>query len=566
MSAPHASSSTQKRLVPGAEEQLIEDLQWAGLQWDEGPGMTGSNVSYRQSERNHIYQQYVQELLASGAAYRCFCTSQSSGHGQAAYVTSGCYQNCSSLSSTVSREKAEDSTRAFTVRLRHLTEYKKPIYRDLVYSKIVPLKRTFTPVESDDGDTDLDAADTILIKSDGTPTYHFANVVDDHLMNITHVIRGVEWMASTPLHYDLYSAFGWQPPEFAHVGLLVDENKAKLSKRNSDLVLDVRSMREQSDILPESLVNFLALLGWSNPLRNDVYDLEGLADAFDLKFTKGNTMVKFEKLWFLQKQHVARRCEAARTSGETNGLAPMIDQITAAVKARWPDLVGSDRFKTDDDLSTFCLQLLLVDSKSYQNASQYVERNRYFFDLDDAEAPLPPTGPRSGDNDLKMVDVDSRLNVMKQLTLNIMDTDLDLPQKALRSSATEPPTTRLEAISDRLHTIIQREILRDVLAGMSIHLKNLIHSSDLPVLAHTMTEEQIVTVCKETLHVPVEDIHDMLQTVKARQGALMKYLRTRLSYGLPGPSVGIVMALLGYEECCRRLGVDLKAGKSWEGV
>lgn len=116
----------------------------------------------------------------------------------------------------------------------------------------------------------------VLLKSDGTPTYHLANVVDDHQMEITHVIRGTEWMPSTALHVALYNAFGWTPPSFAHVGLLTDEDQNKLSKRNFDT--DVRALREKHGILPEALANFLALLGWRNPQKSDIMDMGALID------------------------------------------------------------------------------------------------------------------------------------------------------------------------------------------------------------------------------------------------------------------------------------------------
>lgn len=232
-----------------------------------------------------------------------------------AYVTSGCYQNCSSLSSEVSRQRARSGVEAFTVRLLEPADAQKRVYSDLVYGKIQRLKRSpVAPQTTSEDGIGADAADTVLMKSDGTPTYHFANVVDDHLMQITHVIRGLEWMASTPLHYNIYSAFGWEPPQFAHVGLLVDQNQAKLSKRNLDLALDVASMRDEHGVLPYTLNNFLALLGWSNPTENDVMDIEALIRNFDLKFTKGNTMVRMEKLWYLQKQHVALRCQRAMST------------------------------------------------------------------------------------------------------------------------------------------------------------------------------------------------------------------------------------------------------------
>ena len=264
----------------------MEDLEWAGLQWDEGPQVGGPHGPYKQSERTEIYRKHANELVASGAAYRCFCTPQQAGEAQAAYVTSGCYQDCASLPADQATNRAESKAEHFTVRLKRPENARKREYRDLVYGKIVPLKKTVTAAGSEESDAEV-GADTILMKSDGTPTYHFANVVDDHLMQITHVIRGTEWMASTPLHYDLYHAFGWKPPVFAHVGLLLDKDKAKLSKRNADLALDVRGLREDHGVLSETLCNFLALQGWSNPTKNDVMNMQDLAKTFDLKFTKG---------------------------------------------------------------------------------------------------------------------------------------------------------------------------------------------------------------------------------------------------------------------------------------
>jgi glutamyl-tRNA synthetase len=228
-------------------------LQWAGLQWDEGPGVGGSNGPYWQSERNALYQKHAQDLLDQGAAYRCFCTPQTAGAGTAAFVTSGCYQDCSHISTSEASERAESGSELFTVRLKQPENVHKRTYPDLIYGNIKRLKRSPAASTAGDEEGSLDAADTILMKSDGTPTYHFANVVDDHLMKITHVIRGTEWMASTPLHYDLYTAFGWQPPIFAHVGLLLDKDKAKLSKRNADLALDVKGLREDHGVLPETL-------------------------------------------------------------------------------------------------------------------------------------------------------------------------------------------------------------------------------------------------------------------------------------------------------------------------
>ncbi|KAF2212947.1 hypothetical protein CERZMDRAFT_39920 [Cercospora zeae-maydis SCOH1-5] len=477
----------QKRLVLDAERRLCEDLQWAGLQWDEGPQVGGPYGPYKQSERNEIYQEHARRLLDSGSAYRCFCTPQTIGPqaSKAAYVTSGCYQDCSSLSAEHAQDKAETKGEANTIRLRQPADVHKRVYTDLIYGKIQRLKRSPSASQNAEDDSGIDAADTILVKSDGTPTYHFANVVDDHLMQITHVIRGTEWMASTPLHYDLYTAFGWTPPTFAHVGLLVDENKAKLSKRSdTGLVLDVKGMRVQNGVLPEVLINFLALLGWSNPGRNDVLELQELIRDFDLKFTKGNTIVRMEKLWFLQKQHVARKIEQARTDNDLHPLKVIITAIEKEVQTTESNFLQQQigDGKPYPDLQTYVRDILLVDSKSYQTPEQFLTRNRYFFSYDSALVPEHPEHYHQ--------DPDSNLTITSQ----------DLAQL----------TKNFFQIHDRIHAAIAN-------------------------------------------HLNERSIEDIPKTSKAYNKALMRYLRDKLSYGMPGPGIGQLMAVLGWQECWQRL-------------
>ncbi|KAK1820672.1 Glutamate--tRNA ligase mitochondrial [Friedmanniomyces endolithicus] len=538
----------QKRLVPDAEKRLYEDLQWAGLQWDEGPQVGGPHGPYKQSERREIYQKHAHELLEGGAAYRCFCTPQKSGQAQIAYVTSGCYQDCALLPPEQSLDRAEEKRESFTVRLKLPADRKKREYRDLVYGKIIPLRRSTATGASEDPDSAVDAADTILLKSDGTPTYHFANVVDDHLMNITHVIRGTEWMASTPLHYDLYRAFGWSPPEFAHVGLLVDENKAKLSKRNTDLAMDVCSMREENGVLPESLINYLALLGWSNPLPNDLYTMDGLIKKFDLKFTKGNTMARTEKLWYLQKQHVARLCDEVRQTGKKESLAPVAAQMSWVILARWPAILQSERFKTGLDLLYFCVDVLLADSKSYQNPKQYVERNRYLIEFDPSQVPR--------------LDLDERSETVQTIVKDLLVSDFQRPTAHQRDTAVSDErdiSLWFDDISARIHDGIQHQVLETTMTD---------------ALAQQMTAREgrspftnevlgsIATV-KGSPALSVDENQATSNLQKVWTAAVMRYLRGNLSYGLPGPSIGTVMALLGYKECCRRLGVKAEDGKGW---
>ncbi|KAK3721464.1 Glutamate--tRNA ligase mitochondrial [Vermiconidia calcicola] len=576
----------QKRLVPDAETKLSSDLQWAGLQWDEGPQVGGPYGPYRQSERTEIYQEHASILLEKGSAYRCFCTPRAASDGlqQTAYVTSGCYQNCSSLSPLVSRKRAERrEAEPFTIRLHQPLDAHKRAYPDLVYGKIQRLKRSSQPTATpEDGVGDIGTDDTILVKSDGTPTYHFANVIDDHLMRITHVIRGAEWMASTPLHYDIYSAFGWEPPLFAHVGLLVDQNQTKLSKRHQslDMALDVASMRDVHGVLPEVLCNFLCLLGWSNPTGDDVMGMEALMENFDLKFTRGNAMVRMEKLWFLQKKHVAQKCLAVAERNDMTPLEDVLKQVEKEVGRAYGFAVivnGELTFQEHkgdvikNRLSAYCADILLADSKIYQDAKQWVERNRYFFAYDTSLVPEPY---HPYDDVPMLVRHDLRCFVERVLNEFRWPPVKDaLP----RDSSGRPVIENLER---RIHahlvhhvwcTLFRNE--HDVLAPLMVKdvdprpgsKRALKHASPLARVFEEVrardtwptTAEDIVRAVIQLGSADAESVEllsGQLQKVfKTFNTAAMKYMRERLSYGLPGPSVSWIMAVLGEAECRRRL-------------
>jgi glutamyl-tRNA synthetase len=212
--------------------------------------------------------------------------------------------------------------------------------------------------------------DAILIKTDGFPTYHWANVCDDHDMEITHVVRGSEWMPSTPLHVALYAAKQWVPPSFAHVPLLVDDKGQKLSKRNMDT--DIASFRERH-ILPEALTNFSALLGWSHSHKSDEFSLQELEDVFDLKITKGNAIVSFEKLGYLQERHAWRRI---RAGGED--LEQLIRDVSVAIlekegAARVMALVGHRK------LRDVVASMLEAKSLKYTTPKEFAENCSIFF-------------------------------------------------------------------------------------------------------------------------------------------------------------------------------------------
>jgi glutamyl-tRNA synthetase len=242
----------QERTVPGAVENIIEMLSWAGLEFDEGPHVGGPYGPYVQSQRLELYRQQAQVLLERGAAYYAFDTPEELERMRARQRAAGVAPKYDRFSMRNSFTLPEDEVR------RLLAEGAPAVVR-----LAVPLDRTVSFTDIIRGAITVSARDLddqVLLKSDGFPTYHLANVVDDHFMRITHVIRGEEWIPSTPKHVLLYEAFGWEMPQFAHLPLLLNPDRSKLSKRHGDVA--VEDFRRQG-YFPEALVNFVALLGWN---------------------------------------------------------------------------------------------------------------------------------------------------------------------------------------------------------------------------------------------------------------------------------------------------------------
>jgi glutamyl-tRNA synthetase len=238
----------RSRYQADALDEIYRSLEWLGLDWDEGPGKGGDYGPYIQSERTGLYRDFADKLLDEGKAYRCFCTperlAQVRLERENAKMTTGYDRCCRDLTAAQQRELLDKKTPC-TVR------FKIPLNRKVVFDDIIR-----GPIEYDSQVLD----DLVLLKSDGFPTYHLANVVDDHCMKISHVLRGDEWIASTPRHILIYEAFGWEPPKFAHMPVILSPSGGKLSKRKGAAsVMDYR----QSGFLPEALFNFLTFLGWS---------------------------------------------------------------------------------------------------------------------------------------------------------------------------------------------------------------------------------------------------------------------------------------------------------------
>ena len=259
----------RSRLVEGAVENLIDSLRWAGIEADEGPHKEGDVGPYTQSERLDIYRKHVDQLVAEGKAYPCFATAVELKEMREKQQAAGENPGYDGRYRDYDKDEAKKRIEAGE---SHVIRLKVPKGEDIVFEDVV---RGTVSINTDQVD------DQVLMKSDGFPTYHLAAVVDDHHMGITHVIRGEEWLTSTPKHILINRAFGWTPPKYAHLPLIVNEAKKKLSKRDGDVSVESYRDNGYSSI---GLVNFLALLGWSAGDDKEHYEsLDELAKAFSLE-------------------------------------------------------------------------------------------------------------------------------------------------------------------------------------------------------------------------------------------------------------------------------------------
>lgn len=309
----------QTRYVPGAEEYIVESLKWLGIEIDEGVGVGGPYAPYRQSERKEIYQQYAQQLVDKGYAYYAFDTAEEleamRDRLKAAGVATPQYNSITRMEMRNSLTLKEDEVKAllesgtpYVIRLK--VPHKEEI-------RLNDLIRGWVMVHSSQID------DKVLMKSDGMPTYHLANVVDDHLMKISHVIRGEEWLPSAPLHVLLYKYLGWENemPQFAHLPLLLKpDGNGKLSKRDADRLGfpiyplnwkdpetgEVAQGYREAGYLPEAMINFLALLGWNPGTEQEIFSMDELIRAFSIeRIGKAGARFDIQKAqWF--NQHYLR--------------------------------------------------------------------------------------------------------------------------------------------------------------------------------------------------------------------------------------------------------------------
>jgi len=338
----------QNRFVEGAEEDIIRSLRWAGLDYDEGPGKNGDFGPYRQSERSVVYRQYAEQLVAQDQAYYAFDTVdqldemrerlQKSGNPSPKYDAITRMSMTNSL--TLPREEVArrlEANEEYVIRLK------------------VPRRETIRFFDEIRGWVSFESQgldDQVLMKSDGLPTYHLANVVDDHLMEVTHVIRGEEWLSSAPKHILLYQYLGWEAPKMAHLPLIMSPAGGKLSKRKADelgLPVNVRDYVD-GDYEPQALVNFLAYLGWSPGDDREMMSLQEMIAEFTLdRVSKSGAIFNYQKLlWY--NEHYLRALPA-------EVILPRIRQV-----------VEADGYKVSDE------RLALV----YEQVSERLQRVQDF--------------------------------------------------------------------------------------------------------------------------------------------------------------------------------------------
>lgn len=364
----------QARFIEGAIEKLTESLHAVGLDYDEGIFVDGGKLvsrgeygPYQQSQRKEIYREHALELIKTKQAYYCFCDEKRLDEirkEQTALKKPTLYdRKCRNLSPEEVAAVLEKNS-PYVVR-QAIPEEGQTVVNDLVYGKIVLENKL------------LD--DQVLLKSDGFPTYHLAVVVDDHLMQISHVIRGEEWIPSTPKHLLLYKSFGWQAPEYAHLPLLLNKaDRSKLSKRQGDVAVEDYL---QKGFLKEALINFIALLGWNPKTDQEIFTLDELVEQFDLsKVNKSGAVFDVEKLEWINNHYI----KSMETSKLLELILPYL--VTAGLITQDGNNIVS---KSGKDLSyEFLLAIIDIEKERLKKLSEIGERVGYFFDKPNYEPQL----------------------------------------------------------------------------------------------------------------------------------------------------------------------------------
>ncbi len=348
----------QKRYRSDSEAMILNALKWVGIQWEEGPDVGGAYGPYKQSERKNIYKDYSELLVKNGHAYRCFCTPARLDElrkiQQAQKIPPGYDRLCRDLPS-------EDVQKKLAENIPHVVRMKMPVSGKTIFKDTLRGN-----IEFDNDGID----DQVLMKSDGFPTYHLAVVVDDHLMKISHVIRGEEWISSTPKHIMLYDMFGWEKPEFCHLPLLRNLDKTKISKRKNPTSI---SYYKRKGILPATLRNFLALMGWNFGDNREIFSTEEMIEGFTWqRMTLGGPVFDLKKLSWLNGEYLKRETAQSWLVHLKNYVFPddYLLKIIPLIKER------VEKFEDFIDATTFFFQGDLAYS-----ASLFTQKGKTFNDI-----------------------------------------------------------------------------------------------------------------------------------------------------------------------------------------
>lgn len=341
----------QKRNVEGGEESQLRHLQWLGIDWDESIDKDGGYGPYRQSERNDIYKKYYDELLEKDLAYKCYCTAEELEEEREAQIARSEMPRYSGKCSHLSKEEED----------KLITEGREPSIRFRVPKgeiiKFDDMVKGEISFETDG------IGDFVIVKKDGTPTYNFAVAVDDHLMKMTHILRGEDHISNTPKQIMIFNAFGWDVPLFGHMTLIVNENRKKLSKRDESIIQFIEQYKNLG-YLPEALFNFIALLGWSPVGEEELFTKEQFIDIFDVnRLSKSPALFDMHKLKWVNNQYVK---------------ALDLDQVVALTLPHLQK-AGKVSEQLSDEENTWVRKLIALYHEQLSYGAEIVELTELFF-------------------------------------------------------------------------------------------------------------------------------------------------------------------------------------------
>ena len=341
----------QKRNIEGGEESQLKYLKWLGMDWDEGVDVGGEYGPYRQSERNDIYQKYYNELLEKGLAYKCYCTEEE-------------------LEKEREEQMAKNETPQYSGKCRHLTtEEQQQLEAEGRQPSIrfkVPQGKIYSFDDMVKGQVSFESdgiGDHVIVKKDGIPTYNFAVTIDDHLMEISHVLRGDDHISNTPKQLMIYEALGWTPPIFGHMTLIVNESRKKLSKRDESIIQFIEQY-EELGYIPEALFNFITLLGWSPEGEEEIFSKEEFINIFDPnRLSKSPALFDKQKLAWMNNQYMKQI------------------ELDRVVEFALPHLIKSGCVKESrtEEENAWVRELIALNQEKMSYGAEIVELTELFF-------------------------------------------------------------------------------------------------------------------------------------------------------------------------------------------